>query len=104
MFRAEARLSADAWFVAKVHQQEPHGQATNSYHLMAQPGNGYLARHHLVFTPVEIPRGRWVDLILRREGDSLELTIDGTLTASLSDRRLSGAARPPSWFFRDRTP
>ncbi len=86
----EARLSADAWFVAKVHQREPHDQATNSYHLMAQPGNGYLARHHLIFTPVEIPRERWVDLILRREGDSLELTIDGTVTASLSDRRLRG--------------
>lgn len=84
----EVKLRADAWFVAKLHQQDPLDPQTNSYHLLCRPGQDYIAKHHVVLAPVRLPRGRWLAVKLRRIDQSLELVLDGRRVRSVTDQQL----------------
>ena len=44
-------------FIAKIHQQSPTDQLTNSYHLMGRGRRGYFARHQHVFRSFSLLRG-----------------------------------------------
>jgi hypothetical protein len=86
----EACLEPGAVLLAKVHQADRLDQTTNSYHLMADAGRAYLARHHHIFRQLEPPRSAWVQWRLQCEGGVLVLWRNGKLIHRVRDRELNG--------------
>jgi hypothetical protein len=86
----EACLEPGAMLLAKVHQADRLDQASNSYHLMADAGRAYLARHHHIFRQLEPPRSGWVQWRLQCEGGVLVLWRNGKLIHRVRDRELDG--------------
>jgi glycosyltransferase involved in cell wall biosynthesis len=84
----EVNIAPDSCFIAKIHQNSQFDQTTNSYHLFCHPSRTYLARHNRVFRDVNLKRGVWQHIKLKRYGSNIELEIDGTPTVSLLDGML----------------
>ena len=86
--RLETSIEEDACFIAKVHQEKPLDQLTNSYHLFCHPRQTYLGMHNRVLRRVGVGRGRWERLLLRRTRDLVEVEIGGRLVARVRDATL----------------
>ncbi len=77
------RLAFDLWldehchFIAKIHCEAPAEPRANSYHLIATPRVGHLARHSTVLAPLQLARGRWQRVEIAWSGGELRLAIDG---------------------------
>jgi hypothetical protein len=84
----EAHLSADAVFLAKIHQQDRINQSTNSYHLFSGPDRSYLAMHHSFLAEVRLARDRWTVITLSWRGGVLRLICDGTPAATVAHSAL----------------
>jgi hypothetical protein len=91
---AAVELSFDLWldenalFVAKIHQEKQLDQASNSYHLMCGPGLSYAARHNCVFGRLPITRRCWQSVVLRRVGQSFEVSLGGHAAIKVTDSHL----------------
>ncbi len=85
----DVRLGQDACFIAKIHQQSRLDQATNSHHLMCQPGHSYLAMHNHIFKNVQIRYGRWQKITLRHRNNYLELLINNVSVFGISNNQLT---------------
>ena len=84
----DVRLSTDAWFVAKIHQQDRYDQTTNSYHIVLAPQHDYVAKHFTIFRPLSVKRGVWQRITLRWVRQTLEVAVGGILQAHQSDNHL----------------
>lgn len=84
----DVNISADASFLAKVHQIDQIDQSGNSYHLFCHPQRTYLAMHNKVFQNVGIRRGQWITIGFKRSGDMIELRLDGRVVARVYNGEL----------------
>ena len=77
---ATVRLSNACQFIAKLRHAASGRRDADSYHLVST-GAGisrtYVARHHQVLMPAQLPRARWFRLELYCEGAQVRLCIDG---------------------------
>lgn len=80
------RLGASAHFIAKIHQQAGDDPLSDSYHLLCTPDRDYLARHYQVLRALRVPRGKWLDVRIRRADHSrVEVVLDGRPVARVVD-------------------
>lgn len=84
----ELRLDRQAGFIAKLHQQDEANAVANSYHLVATPAQGYLARHEHVLGRVQLARERWQRLLLRWVDQRLTVHVDGRAVLNVGDNLL----------------
>jgi glycosyltransferase involved in cell wall biosynthesis len=84
----ELRLDPDAWFIAKIHQANQMDQTTNSYHVVSEPTMSYVAKHHQVLGALSIARGVWQTVVLRRQGQFLEVRVNGAVMVCVPDNQL----------------
>jgi hypothetical protein len=78
--RATVRISGACQFIAKMRHAESGRRDANSYHLVstgATIARNYVARHHHVLMPVQLPRGRWFRLEMHCEGPLVRVCVDG---------------------------
>jgi hypothetical protein len=85
----EVWLDAATTFLAKLHQKDREDQATNSYHLLCSPQVDYLAKHERILQWFQVPRGRWLSMVLSWRNGRLELQVDGRRLASVADGELA---------------
>lgn len=82
------KLDMEALFLAKICLQEPHNQASNSYHLYCDTWTCYFARHHHVLGRLSLQTGKWMNVKLAfYEGQSF-VRIDGKLVCTFRDDTL----------------
>lgn len=84
----EVHLDAKASFVAKLHHQSLEDANTNSYHLIASPSQGLVARHDHVLGQVRLARRRWQRVLLRWVDQQLSVSIDGRKVLNVGDNLL----------------
>lgn len=84
----ELRLDRQAGFIAKLHHQDEANADANSYHLVASPAQGYLARHEHVLGKVQLARERWQRVLLRWIDQRLTVHIDGRTVLNVGDNLL----------------
>lgn len=84
-FSFEVWLEPDACFIAKLHQESPHNQLSNSYHLLIRGGHGYLARHNQVLSNVALPNASWVPVRMVYHNRILALSINGEIACRVGD-------------------
>lgn len=84
----ELLLDDDAHFIAKIHQQTPDDAASNSYHLVSTPAQGYVARHHQILGDVRLARRVWQHVRLRWVDQCLELLVNDRRRVRVSDTLL----------------
>lgn len=75
----EVFLQQGTCFLAKILQEEPENQRSNSYHFLAAAGRAYVARHNHVFHDVPFRQGAWERLELLYQGEILSCFRGGSL-------------------------
>jgi hypothetical protein len=86
----ELQVGSDAWFIAKLHQQDQLDQRANSYHLVRHGGGAYLAMHNRILRSLAFPeRDGYVAMALSWGQDLLKATVDGLLVAEIHNTELS---------------
>jgi hypothetical protein len=84
----DLRLSTDAWFIAKIHQQEQYDQATNSYHIVLAPQHNYMAKHFTIFDYLSVKREVWQRITLHWVDQMFEVLVDGAVQGRRHDNHL----------------
>ena len=84
----ELRLDPDTWFIAKIHQVNQTDQKTNSYHVVSEPTRSYVAKHHQVLGALSIARGVWQTIVLRRQGQFVEVRVNDVIMSRVPDNQL----------------
>jgi hypothetical protein len=84
----ELRLDRDAWFIAKIHQQEKTDQKANSYHLVCEPKASYVAKHNRVLGHLRIARGVWQKVSFRWANRLLEVLVNGIAAIRIPEGHL----------------
>lgn len=85
----EARLEPGACLIAKLRHANRGDAATNSYHLHAEKGRAFVARHNHVLRHLEAPGDDWTAWRFACRGDELTLWRDGNLVARVHDGLLA---------------
>jgi hypothetical protein len=85
----EVSIGAGACFLAKVCQQDRLDQTTNSYHLLCDERQAYVARHNQVLRRVSLARGEWRRVELSFLDGALSLRVGDEPPHRISDRTLS---------------
>jgi hypothetical protein len=84
----EVLVEPNTVFLAKIHQQSPTDQLTNSYHLMGRGRRGYFARHQHVFRSFTLPVGTWFSLRINYQGGKMTVEINGAVVCSVYESLL----------------
>lgn len=84
----EVKLSQDAYFIAKLHQQDSLDQKTNSYHLFSQPTQSYLAMHNRVLARFELKRDVWQSIRFQRNQNCIRLSVEHRCLTELVEPQL----------------
>jgi predicted O-methyltransferase YrrM len=80
-----------AVFVAKIHQKDRRDQNSNSYHLVINGRNSYVARHDKIFHSMSLHHGVWqsVNLAWRLGTLSVEFASDRNASCEVQDNALT---------------
>jgi hypothetical protein len=81
-------MDETAVFLAKIHQQRPLDQTSNSYHLVIRANGSYLARHHRILRFLSIDSRGWRTISLRYGDGALTVLVDGLVAAAVNDTTL----------------
>ncbi len=81
----QLRMTEETLFVAKLMLQEQFSQESNSYHLLLEPSGGYIARHDHLLSRFTFRGNGWMSCRFRRLRERLELYVDNTVLAAVSD-------------------
>ena len=84
----EVFLESGACFIAKVHQASFSNQLSNSYHLLSRGTQGYVARHHHVFSKVALPDATWAFVRMVYQDGVLLLQVNGKIACRIRDGKL----------------
>jgi Glycosyl transferase family 2 len=84
----EVNIKNDTCFIAKILQIDQFDQRTNSYHLMYQPNDCYIARHDHIFARLHLSRNSWEKFDLVYEAGDLSVFNNDELLLKIFDGKL----------------
>lgn len=84
----EVNIKNDTCFVAKILQASQLDQKANSYHLMYQPNDCYLARHNHIFARLQLNTNTWEKLDLAYDEGEVSFFHNEKLLLKVCDGKL----------------
>jgi hypothetical protein len=85
----ELQIERGSTFVAKIHQAEQRNQTSNSYHLMLNGKNAYVARHNHVFQSFMVQENAWHAVRMAWNSGRLRVEVDGRVECQVQDNLLA---------------
>ena len=86
----EVWITAQAVFLAKVQQQDRLDQTTNSYHVLCDAQQAYVARHNHIFGMIPLARETWQRVRLRSASGQVSVYVEGVLAHRFEDSMMEG--------------
>ena len=83
----QVNISHNACFIAKVFQQHPLNQLSDSYHLYCN-NKDYFARHNHIFKYIKLPRNQWEKIRITATKGNISFFINDALQFQVSDSKL----------------
>lgn len=82
----QVHIERQCFFIAKIHHAAKGDCRANSYHLVATPEHGYVARHGVILGSIALARDTWQRIEMAWKDGEITMTVDGRELCRRPDR------------------